>query len=194
HKPQNQRLHTGLAKLWTTGIPIRWTELLPPGTAELPTYPFQHTRYWLHSSTPQVDDVLADALRNEDLDKVTKLLGIATPEQREALASVLPAFATWHGREEPQEVPSPVLELDRAGLLDLITRQTADVLGDDFTEQPSPDRSLLDLGLSSFSLLELRNRLVTATGLMLPTSALLEHPTLDQLATHLTALLEGGTR
>ncbi|WP_194922209.1 type I polyketide synthase, partial [Catenulispora rubra] len=55
-RPEAQILTQTLAHAWTTGTDIAWTTLLPPtpstGQApdllpDLPTYPFQHTRYWL---------------------------------------------------------------------------------------------------------------------------------------------------
>ncbi|MBT2416159.1 SDR family NAD(P)-dependent oxidoreductase [Streptomyces sp. ISL-12] len=49
-----RQLLTSLGHAWTRGLPINWTTLLgqgaetPPHTAwNLPTYPFQHQRYWL---------------------------------------------------------------------------------------------------------------------------------------------------
>ncbi|MCO1577177.1 acyltransferase domain-containing protein, partial [Crossiella sp. SN42] len=197
-KPQQRRLLAGLAKLWVSGIPVRWPELLPPGQAELPTYPFRRTRFWLRTRPPRTKDVLHDALHNADLDKVSELLELTAPEQRTALAALLPAFADWYRREQPPlpeetEPDNPLAGLPAAerlgALLELIQRQTADVLGHHSTGLITPDRSLLELGLSSFSLLELRNRLVTATGLLLPAKALLEHPTAGQLAEHINALL-----
>ncbi|WP_250280220.1 acyltransferase domain-containing protein, partial [Frankia sp. Cppng1_Ct_nod] len=41
-------LLTGLATLFVHGAPIAWNTVLPPGTpVDLPTYAFQHDRYWL---------------------------------------------------------------------------------------------------------------------------------------------------
>ncbi|MDT0616238.1 type I polyketide synthase [Streptomyces lancefieldiae] len=52
-------LLTGLARAWTRGVPVDWSAVLPPaGRAELPTYPFQHRRYWLEAA-PHAGDVTA---------------------------------------------------------------------------------------------------------------------------------------
>ncbi|MBL1121232.1 hypothetical protein JK364_54810, partial [Streptomyces sp. 110] len=40
---------TALGHAHTHGHPITWHTLIPPATTiPLPTYPFQHTRYWLN--------------------------------------------------------------------------------------------------------------------------------------------------
>ncbi|QBS39349.1 type I polyketide synthase [Nocardia sp. CS682] len=45
------RLLTAAATAWTTGIAVDWAAQLPGARAiPLPTYPFQHTRYWMEES------------------------------------------------------------------------------------------------------------------------------------------------
>ncbi|GAA1503966.1 type I polyketide synthase [Sphaerisporangium rubeum] len=41
------RFHKSLAHLHTHGTPTTWTPHTTPTTTDLPTYPFQHRRYWL---------------------------------------------------------------------------------------------------------------------------------------------------
>ncbi|MBB4787231.1 type I polyketide synthase, partial [Streptomyces rapamycinicus] len=42
-----RRLLAGLAEAWAHGAAVDWTRLVPVGRpVELPTYPFQHRRYW----------------------------------------------------------------------------------------------------------------------------------------------------
>ncbi|WP_425546622.1 SDR family NAD(P)-dependent oxidoreductase, partial [Amycolatopsis minnesotensis] len=49
--PDHTHLHTTLAHLHTHTTPINWQHHYPPGpTTPLPTYPFQHQRYWLEST------------------------------------------------------------------------------------------------------------------------------------------------
>ena len=49
-RPQTPALLTALAQAHVHGHTTTWTTLLPPATRHtpLPTYPFQHQRYWLH--------------------------------------------------------------------------------------------------------------------------------------------------
>jgi acyl transferase domain-containing protein/acyl carrier protein len=50
------RWHTSLAEAWTIGIPVDWHQVIPAGTPiDLPTYPFQHQRYWLEAGGAATD-------------------------------------------------------------------------------------------------------------------------------------------
>jgi NAD(P)-dependent dehydrogenase (short-subunit alcohol dehydrogenase family)/aryl carrier-like protein len=73
-------------------------------------------------------------------------------------------------------------------LLDLVCQHAAAVLGLAAADQVGPEASLLDLGLSSFTALELSTRL-RAAGLHLPPVAVFDHPTPIALAHHLQAAL-----
>ncbi|MEV0623496.1 type I polyketide synthase [Nonomuraea sp. NPDC050404] len=48
-RDETAQLITGLGQAWTSGTDVNWTAWRPasPGHLELPTYPFQHRRYWL---------------------------------------------------------------------------------------------------------------------------------------------------
>ncbi|AYF31955.1 polyketide synthase [Micromonospora tulbaghiae] len=54
-----ERFTTSAAEAWAHGMPVRWEALLPATTAtfmELPTYPFQRSRFWLEAA-PATGDV-----------------------------------------------------------------------------------------------------------------------------------------
>nr|WP_265590203.1 type I polyketide synthase [Streptomyces sp. MA3_2.13] len=59
-----RRFLTALATAWTRGAPVSWPRVLgaPGDRPELPAYPFERRRFWLHPSRhaehPLVDDVL----------------------------------------------------------------------------------------------------------------------------------------
>ncbi|MER5932775.1 type I polyketide synthase [Streptomyces sp. NPDC002054] len=74
-------------------------------------------------------------------------------------------------------------------LLQLITGHVATVLGHGSPASIEAERGFLDLGMSSLTAVELRNRLNAETGLRLPTTAVFDHPTPLALARHLRTQL-----
>ncbi|MFE1863453.1 type I polyketide synthase, partial [Streptomyces anandii] len=83
-------------------------------------------------------------------------------------------------------------EQERA-LLDVVRAQAAVVLGYAAPEEVGAAREFLELGVDSLTAVELRNRLVAATGLRLPPTLLFDHPTPELAARHLRAALAAGT-
>ncbi|MFI1016072.1 SDR family NAD(P)-dependent oxidoreductase [Streptomyces sp. NPDC020965] len=73
-------------------------------------------------------------------------------------------------------------------LLTLVTRHAGHVIGVDGADI-DPEATFRDLGLDSGASVELRNALLTATGLPLRTGLVFDHPTPRALATHLHDLL-----
>ncbi|WP_182882159.1 type I polyketide synthase [Microbispora sp. H10949] len=82
----------------------------PAACAELPTYPFQHRRYWL-TATPGPDAsesrpstaVPAEtrfwaAVRTGDTGAVADALGVTGTDERSSLGAVVPILSDWHQR------------------------------------------------------------------------------------------------
>jgi candicidin polyketide synthase FscE len=74
-------------------------------------------------------------------------------------------------------------------LLDLIRTHTAQVLGHPDTNPITPTTPFTDLGFDSLMAVELRDRLVKATGLPLPSTLVFDYPTAARLVQHLTTRL-----
>ncbi|KIQ66884.1 hypothetical protein TR51_05525 [Kitasatospora griseola] len=85
----------------------------------------------------------------------------------------------------------PEAERLRAAL-DLVTANTAAVLGHREPGTGWDRQPFKDLGFDSLTSVELRNRLNTATGLRLPATVTFDHPTPRQLAEHLLTEILGG--
>ncbi|WP_199840117.1 type I polyketide synthase, partial [Streptomyces scabiei] len=87
----------------------------------------------------------------------------------------------------------PDAEGDRL-LVELITTEAAAILGHASAGRVDPERPLRDIGFDSITAVELRNRLVTATGFRLPVTGLFDHPTATGLARHIREGLTGAAR
>jgi acyl transferase domain-containing protein/aryl carrier-like protein len=92
-----------------------------------------------------------------------------------------------------RELLAAATELERHRLLlDLVCAHSAGVLGYAAAERIDPGSNLLDLGFSSFSALELNNRLCAALELTLSPVALYDNPTPEAFARYLGAELANG--
>ncbi|MFF2862781.1 type I polyketide synthase [Streptomyces rubiginosohelvolus] len=119
-------LFAGIAGAHVAGVRFDWGEVLGSlggHVVDLPTYAFQHQRYWpLPASAGAADGQGADdafwaAVRGGDPDAVAGLLSIDHTEDREQLDDTLAKLAGWHDlyssqslryREEWQPVSVPV--------------------------------------------------------------------------------------
>ncbi|WP_128382159.1 type I polyketide synthase, partial [Streptomyces cavernae] len=92
------RLLTSFAEAYVRGVPVDWAGVLPPGRrTPLPTYAFQHTRYWLQARPPGTggdprDDAFWSAVRDTDLTTLTAQLNV---DADTPLADLVPALARW---------------------------------------------------------------------------------------------------
>ncbi|MFC4852879.1 type I polyketide synthase [Actinophytocola glycyrrhizae] len=80
----------------------------------------------------------------------------------------------------------------RRAVADTVRTETAAVLGHEDPAAVEVDRPFRDLGFDSLTAVELRDRLVAATGLSLPASLVFDYPNASTLVDHLLTRLFGG--
>ncbi|MEV2254166.1 alpha/beta fold hydrolase [Streptomyces sp. NPDC050147] len=163
--PEPAALMTALAELHTHGACGSLAALLPQAAARqvpLPTYAFQPRRHWI--DVPQT-------VRGTE------------PGPSADQAAQAPA-AQEHPDPDGQEAAG-----QEQDVLALIRTQAALVLGYEDGTRVDPDLSLLELGIDSLGAVRLQRRLASVTGLDLPATLLVDHPTPSALAEHLRPLL-----
>ncbi|MFD8691766.1 phosphopantetheine-binding protein, partial [Streptomyces sp. NPDC059651] len=113
---------TAVGRLHTAGVPLDWAALLPGARhTDLPTYAFQHERYWLDpeelsaeqsaeagetSGTPQdAGSSFWQAVASEDTTALARLLDLDVPEEQAAIGAALPVLASWLGRRRAAAPP-----------------------------------------------------------------------------------------
>ncbi|WP_394377868.1 type I polyketide synthase [Streptomyces cacaoi] len=216
-RPATTSLITALSELHVSGATVDFAAAHPgAGPVDLPTYAFRRDRYWLDAvaADSSAEERFWSAVRTQDVEAL--LTELDDPEAAEldpaATAAVLRVLARWRERIRPvrPELPDPAdpgqdraaaLRAQLAGVppesahrivLDLILDHAATVLGDDAPSTLDPATPFLEVGFSSLTSLELRNRLRTATGLTVPLETLMDFPSPAALAPYLCAELTGA--
>ncbi|MDT0532183.1 SDR family NAD(P)-dependent oxidoreductase, partial [Micromonospora sp. DSM 115977] len=103
-----------LGQLWVAGVPVDWAAYhgqtgARPRVVDLPTYAFDHRRYWINAATrsyrpPAARRTAADedfwrAIEAEDLTTLAESLAV---DADAPLADVLPALSTWRRRRDAE--------------------------------------------------------------------------------------------
>ncbi|PVD02911.1 type I polyketide synthase [Streptomyces sp. CS014] len=162
--PESRTAVTALGQLFARGVPADLTALLPGRRrTELPTYAFQHRHYWLEGTT-SMEENTEDAQGSADVREklVRSLSGLSAGAQADLLVDLVIAEAT---------VAMSVLEDPPEDALD--------------AESP-----FFEIGFNSLSAVELRNRLVEATGVPLTPMLLFDYPTPEFVADFLLEQLQ----
>ncbi len=175
------------AQLYTRGADVDWDgalprEPIPP--VDLPTYPFQRRRHWVDGGGPVAVQAGAAAPPARGLD--------AGPGAGRG-PDAGPGAGVGEGVPVVAEELAGLSAAEQVGrLTELIRAHIAAVLRYPSVEDVPPDQRFPELGLDSLTSVELRHRLVAATGGRLSAAAAVEHPSPVELARHLQAVLAGG--
>uniref|UniRef100_UPI003FD75A41 type I polyketide synthase n=1 Tax=Streptomyces luteireticuli TaxID=173858 RepID=UPI003FD75A41 len=159
------QLLASLGALWAQGHTPDWNRVLTPGASvpvDLPTYAFQRDRYWLSTTGPEATTKVELPSASEALDGFPRRVAdAATPARQRRVA------------------------------LDEVRRHAAAVLGWPSADDVEAGEVFREIGFDSLTAVELRNRLVAATGAALSPTAVFDHPTPAALARHLLGLVTG---
>ncbi|MGW2118935.1 beta-ketoacyl synthase N-terminal-like domain-containing protein, partial [Streptomyces zhihengii] len=152
------RFLAGAAAAWASGLPVAADALFHrPGArrSPLPTYAFQRESHWLTAGSTTLAPTAPPAEpRHQGTPSAAPLAHLAgrTPQQR------------------------------RRGLLELVRRHAAAVLGHTDAARVDDEATFKDAGFDSHMTVELQQSLSRATGLRLPSGVLFSHPTPAALA------------
>lgn len=170
-RPEPVSVMTAAAQGFVSGMGLDWASVFSgyrPKRVELPTYAFQHQKFWL-APAPSVSDPTAAGQ-----------IG-ASDGGAELLASS--GFAArLAGRSADEQL---------AAAIEVVCEHAAAVLGRDGAAGLDAGQAFADSGFNSLSAVELRNRLTAVTAVTLPATAIFDHPTPTELAQHLITQIDG---
>ncbi|WP_409180799.1 SDR family NAD(P)-dependent oxidoreductase [Amycolatopsis sp. VS8301801F10] len=185
-EPGLSALLTALSAVHVQGAAVDWTALLGGGRrVDLPTYAFQRNRFWpappaVHKQVPGEREFWA-ALDGGDLTALSEVLGAAGQLSAEMpLSAALERIVAWRGAgaapggetaAERQWLPLLAGKTEaerREALLGLVREEIAGVLGYESVDEVGPSTDIFDLGATSMSAVQLRERFDARTGLKLP--------------------------
>ena len=153
-----------LGRLHTRGRSL--TVPPPRGHVPLPTYPFEHKRYWLETTVTTTDHT-------------TVTIPAETVEAEERTGGELSAGIL---------AGLPAADR-RKTLVETIIGLAVTALGHDDHDEIDEETGFFDVGFSSLTAVEVRNQLGEMTELDLSPMLLFDHPTPGMLADHLTERL-----
>lgn len=170
-RPEPVSVMTAAAQGFVSGMGLDWALVFSgyrPKRVELPTYAFQHQKFWL-APAPSVSDPTAAGQ-----------IG-ASDGGAELLASS--GFAArLAGRSADEQL---------AAAIEVVCEHAAAVLGRDGAAGLDAGQAFADSGFNSLSAVELRNRLTAVTAVTLPATAIFDHPTPTELAQYLITQIDG---
>lgn len=170
-RPEPVSVMTAAAQGFVSGMGLDWASVFSgyrPKRVELPTYAFQHQKFWL-APAPSVSDPTAAGQ-----------IG-ASDGGAELLASS--GFAArLAGRSADEQL---------AAAIEVVCEHAAAVLGRDGAAGLDAGQAFADSGFNSLSAVELRSRLTAVTAVTLPATAIFDHPTPTELAQYLITQIDG---
>ncbi len=162
---ETRSLDVALARLHTRGR--TWSATGRHRHVPLPTYPFEHKRYWLETTAVTREETMITV--PEPVEEVA-----ADEDTAQVLLDRLAALPAGERRQE---------------LIAMIITLAADALGHEDAGEFDEETGFFDVGFSSLTAVEVRNELNARTGLELTPMLLFDFPTPAMLADRLEELL-----
>ncbi|MFD0318988.1 SDR family NAD(P)-dependent oxidoreductase [Streptomyces flavalbus] len=178
-----------LATLWVRGAEVPWRSLhtaAPRTRVSLPTYPFAPERHWLPAATPAPvppapAPLTATPKQTPPQRRTPQPASVPAPAPAPApTPAPAPAAAP-----APAPVSPPPADPDRLATLRHHVREAvADGIGIR-TEDVDPNRDFASYGVDSIGAMRIMQTIQARYGDHIPMAAILEHPSVDRLVTHL---------
>jgi acyl transferase domain-containing protein len=168
-RPESKSLLEAVGRLFVEGVDVDWSALFDGRggrTVDLPTYEFQHDRYW----------------------RETQHLSIASDGPHAVGDTAAPRADLQVKRAQPHLVEQLAVANDaerRRKIAELVRHDTAAVLGYGREREIALDTAVKDLGFDSLAAIELRRRLSSETGVQLPDTIVFDFATLGDLSDHI---------
>ncbi|WP_162600236.1 type I polyketide synthase [Streptomyces sp. CS131] len=110
---EHTTLLRGIAEMYVHGADVAWEKQFAPlggHAVELPTYAFQHRRYWpdtvaddgFTTSRERTETGFWTAVAGREVDRLADTLGLPDDETRRGLADLMPHLASWHDRRSTE--------------------------------------------------------------------------------------------
>jgi polyketide synthase 7 len=164
-----RRFLRSLAGAQVRGAEVSWAPVLAPPRRHvpLPTYAFQHRRFWY---TPEPSTASSTTTTDGPAARTAEQTGTGqAPTRAASLRQTLSGLGAAAAR---------------AAVGDLVLAEVAAVLGYPTTAAVSARRPFKSLGVDSLTAVQLRNRLISATGLPLPVTLAFDHPHPEAVAAY----------
>ncbi|CKL68456.1 polyketide synthase [Mycobacterium tuberculosis] len=170
-RPEPVSVMTAAAQGFVSGMGLDWASVFSgyrPKRVELPTYAFQHQKFWL-APAPSVSDPTAAGQ-------------IGASDGGAELLAPSGFAARLAGRSADEQL---------AAAIEVVCEHAAAVLGRDGAAGLDAGQAFADSGFNSLSAVELLTRLPAVTAVTLPATAIFDHPTPTELAQYLITQIDG---
>jgi acyl transferase domain-containing protein len=175
-RPEPLAVLDAVAALYARGVPVDWSAVCGPtrpATVDLPTYAFQHRRYWL----------------TDHLSPGTVLTGLGAGSSHSTAVAPTNDHTVTEAGTDRASVRGRLAGAEREQWLGILTEevriQAAALTGHADATSVDPRLGFAELGFDSLTSTWLGQRLSTVTGLTLRPALVVDHPTPFALAQYL---------